>query len=102
MDPGDDPAGHSPFIGNMPNSLTVTVSNSTITISGAAPFVTVSGTLADDGSFVATGTGTVAGNTGIGVRFTGNLNVGVTVTGEYVMGTNGGLPTGAPITYQVR
>ena len=96
-----DLAGHAEFIGAMPGQLTVTVTGSTISVSGGGAFVPVSGNLAGDGTFVATGTGTVAGFTGIAVSFTGNLTDG-RITGEYTMGGNGGLPTGTPITYQVQ
>ena len=96
-----DPAGHAPFIGEMPNQLTVTVTGSTITISGGGAFVRVSGTLAGGGAFVATGTGTVAGFSGTSVSFAGQLTDDG-ITGEYTMGVNGNLPTGQPITYSVQ
>jgi hypothetical protein len=96
-----DPAGHAEFIGAMPGQLTVTVTGSSISISGGGAFVPVSGTLAGDGTFVASGSGTVAGFTGIAVSFGGALTDG-RVTGEYTMGVNGGLPQGAPITYSMQ
>jgi len=96
-----DPSGHGPFI-NMPSSLTLTVShgNSTISITGPAPFVPVSGTLLPDGSFSAAGTGTVAGNSNTLVEMNGSLSGGV-LSATYMMGTNGALPGGQAITYGV-
>lgn len=76
----------------------------TITISGPAPWVTVSGPLQDDGSFVATGTGTVAGFPNVPVTFTGTLSAdGTTVSGILQMGQDAaptGLPNGA-IRYSI-
>ena len=55
----------------------------------------------DDGTFTADGEGTVAGFPGVAVRLEGTLTPGG-LTGDYTMGVNGGLPTGAPIIYSVR
>lgn len=74
-----------------------------ITITGPAPWVTVTGTLAADGTVVATGTGTVAGFPNVPVKFTGTLAQDGTLTGQYQMGQDTaptGLPNGS-ITYNV-
>ena len=60
----------------------------------------VAGELREDGSFTATGTGTVAGFPGIKVEFTGSLTADG-LTGEYTMGVGGGLPTDQSITYRI-
>jgi len=80
----------------MPNQLTVTVTGSTISISGGGAFVSVDGELADDGTFVATGSGTVAGFPEMSVSFTGRFTDDG-ITGEYTMNP----PIGQPIIYSV-
>jgi hypothetical protein len=65
--------------------------------------VTVTGTLATDGTIVATGTGTVAGFPNVPVKFTGKLNPDGSITGDYQMGQDTpptGLPNGS-ITYTI-
>ena len=94
-----DPAGHQPFVGPMPSELGVAIAS--ITITGAQAWVAVTGELAADGSFTATGTGTVAGFANIGVSFQGTLTEAGRLAGDYTMGTGGGLPGGQPITYGV-
>lgn len=74
-----------------------------ITITGPAPWVTVTGTLATDGTIVATGAGTVAGFPNVPVKFTGKLNPDGSITGDYQMGQDTpptGLPNGS-ITYTI-
>lgn len=100
-----DPAGHAQFIGQMPNKLEVSQSPtgsgySTIFIKGASPWVDVSGTLQPNGSFTASGSGTVAGFPNIMVTFTGTMSSG-SLIGDYTMGVGGGLPGGQPIIYSV-
>lgn len=97
---GSDPAGHDQFIAAMPSELTVTVAGSAITITGGGGFVAVTGTLGDDGSFTASGSGTVAGFANVGVRFDGTLTAGG-VGGSYALGTGGELPQGLAIEYAV-
>lgn len=70
----------------------------TITLNGAGRWVDVTGPINIDGTFVATGTGTVAGFGNIAVRFTGRWVMG-RLTGEYAVGVNGGLPGGQSINY---
>lgn len=94
-----DSAGHADFI-LMPSNIDLEVFQSEISIRGPDPWVEVNGTLADDGSFTATGTGTVAGFPNIAVTFEGTLTSDG-LAGDYTMGAEGGLPTGQPITYRV-
>ncbi len=114
----DDPFGHAAFIAMLATlNLIIQIDyppatapagaaavQGTITISGPFPWVTVSGPLEDDGSFVATGTGTVAGFPNVPVTFTGTLSEdGATVSGILQMGQDTaptGLPNGA-IRYTV-
>jgi hypothetical protein len=72
-----------------------------IKIEAPFPFVTVTGTLADDGAIVATGSGTVAGRPNVPVRFTGQLLPDKSISASYQMGQSTaptGLPNG-PIVY---
>lgn len=80
--------------GNVPQAGPV----GTVTLSGAGRWVDVTGPINADGTFVATGTGTVAGFPNISVRFTGRYLIG-RLSGEYAVGVNGGLPGGQPINY---
>lgn len=57
----------------------------TLVLSGEPPFVEVSGPLQPDGSFVATGVGTVAGFPNVSVEFQGTFRAG-RLAGEYSMG----------------
>jgi hypothetical protein len=95
----DDLANHAPFIA-MPGQVVLTVRFSSITITGPEPWVDVTGPLELDGSFLATGSGTVAGFADIAVSFEGVITE-EHLTGIYTMGVEGGLPTGNPIVYQV-
>ena len=98
-----DPAGHDPFIAlarSIVGNVAV-VGDPTITITGSGAWVPVSGELKPDGSFVATGKGTVAGFPNVSVRFTGTWTEYDGFSGEYAMGVGGELPGGQPITYKV-
>ena len=54
----------------------------------------------EDGSFVATGSGTVAGFSSVGARFEGTLTTDG-VSGTYTLGTGGELPQGLAIAYSL-
>ena len=95
-----DLSGHDPFIG-MPSSMDLEVFQSDITVTGPSPWVEVTGALQSDGSFSATGRGTVAGFPNIVVTFEGTLT-SAGLSGEYTMGAEGGLPTRQPITYHIQ
>jgi hypothetical protein len=66
-------------------------------------WVTVSGDYdASTGRFSATGRGTVAGFSNVGVRFEGTITTSGALSGTYTMGTGGELPGGQSITYTVQ
>lgn len=94
-----DKGGHAEFI-RMLLALILNVSPGSVVIEGPDPWVTVSGDVGEDGSFIATGRGTVAGIPDIAVIFEGNISMDQ-VSGEYTMGAEGGLPGGEAITYLV-
>ena len=94
-----DKGGHAEFI-RMLLALILDVSPGSVVIEGTDPWVTVTGEIGDDGSFVATGRGTVAGFPDIAVVFEGTISMDH-IAGEYTMGTEGGLPGGEAIAYLV-
>ena len=94
-----DKAAHGIHI-RMLIAFVLNVFPGSIMIEGPDPWVTVVGEVADDGSFVATGNGTVAGFQDIAVVFEGNISMDH-IAGEYTMGAEGGLPGGEPITYLI-
>jgi hypothetical protein len=98
-----DPAGHEQFIG-MPGTedLIVEIEGTTITITGPAPWVIVTGNLNPDGSFKVTGSGIVAGYPNINVEFDGTITTKDGLVGDYMMGVGGGLPTNRSITYHLQ
>jgi hypothetical protein len=95
----EDPAKHEKFVA-MLDELILEVVYPKLFIDGIAPWVSVSGELAPDGTFSAGGTGTVAGFTDIEVTFEGMFGGGK-LFGDYTMGAAGGLPSGIPITFYV-
>ena len=74
--------------------------SSPITVSGSGSFVTVEGTVDPDGTVDASGKGTVAGFLNISVTLKGTLQGGM-LNAEYAMGTDGGLPGGFPIVFDI-
>ncbi|MEQ8329359.1 MAG: Ig-like domain-containing protein [Longimicrobiales bacterium] len=72
-----DPNGHAPFIGlGAVSSLSVQPgADGVLTVTGNGPWVTLTGTVAADGSFELTGTGTVAGFPGVTITFNGKLSL---------------------------
>jgi len=98
-----DPAGHRPYV-NLFNTINATVDvvgDPTITVSGNGNWVTVNGLVQPDGSFTATGRGTVAGYPNVSVVFKGTWTQYGGFSGQYTMGAGGELPTGQAITYSV-
>ena len=98
-----DPAGHAHVIMLSP-TITAQVDvqgDPTITISGNGNWVMVSGEINPDGSFTATGIGTVAGQSDVNVIFEGIWTEENGFSGTYTMGAAGELPTGQSITYTV-
>ncbi len=94
-----DKGGHGEFI-RMLLALILNASPGSVLIEGPEPWVTVTGEINDDGTFVATGRGTVAGFPDIAVVFEGTISID-RIAGEYTMGAEGGLPGGQAITYLV-
>jgi hypothetical protein len=72
-----------------------------IDISGPAPFVDVFGTVFDDGTFVATGQGTVAEFPNVRADMEGTIALGSSgiVSATYTLGADGKLPGGQAISY---
>jgi hypothetical protein len=78
-------------------------SASTLAILGPAPWIPLNGTLEDDGTFTASGTGTVVGYSNVPLTFTGTLSATGQLNGELVIGSDTpphGLPNGS-ITYTI-
>ena len=99
----DDQCGHDPFvmIGAMETiEVTTTDSMITLAITSGPMLDAVSGPLNPDGTFTATGTGTVAGMPGISIEWTGTL-MGNMLTATLTLGGDGKLPGGCPIVYSV-
>ena len=98
----DDPNGHEPFVGYTGiTKLTVTIEGNNITITGAAPWVTVTGTVDAMGNFTATGSGTVAGFPNVPAKVVGTIAADGSITGTIQLGQSTpptGLPNG-PVTY---
>lgn len=118
---GDDPASHASFIGLGPSFLRVVLQAlaggtgvegawpaegvGTVTVSGDGNWISVSGTLGEDGTFNLTGSGTAAGIQNVGTSFSGtvtrNADGAITgLSGTLTMGTGGEL-YGTPISYTV-
>ena len=98
-----DPGGHNPFIGlaDVSDVQLVLSSDGTITISGSAPWVTVTGTRDPaTGEFWANGTGLVAGLPNVTVSMHGILTCDNDMSTQYTMGVQGEL-FGIPIIYLV-
>ena len=97
-----DPSSHLSHTGNPINNKTLhfktTSSIGDITITGVAPFVTVTGVVSSQCSFIATGEGMVAGYPNVTVTMDGDFASG-TITGEYTMGAGGELPGGNSIIF---
>lgn len=94
-----DLGGHERFIA-MLEELALQVLSGSVVVEGPAPWVTVVGEIGPDGSFVASGRGTVAGFQDIAVSLEGSVSMNH-LEAEYSMGVEGGLPGGQAITYSV-
>jgi hypothetical protein len=85
--------------------LSPTVDGANLTLPGSYPWVEVSGTLHEDGTFWADGAGTVAGFPNIHVSCAGAFGIvatdTLTFTAVYTMGDQGGLPGGGSISLLV-
>jgi len=95
-----DPGGHTEFIGEFPPSVEVAIAGHDITVTGVAPWVGVTGTIAEDGSFTCGGSGTVAGFPDVSVTFEGTAAPSG-LTGTLTVGAGGELPGGDAAVYAV-
>lgn len=83
----------------MPDNVDLLIGEGTVTISGRSPFISVTGTLADDGTIInATGTGSLDTFPDVSATFEGTLE-GVRLTGAYTL-TGATLP-GGPFVFEV-
>lgn len=95
-----DPGGHSEFIGDFPPTVEVAIAGHDITVTGVAPWVGVTGAIADDGGFTCSGSGTVAGFPDVSVTFEGTA-APTGLTGTLTIGAGGELPGGEAAVYAV-
>ena len=94
-----DIAEHLSHIGWI-NPFGLRIKRGSVIFDGDGPWVDVEGEWANDGTFRATGTGTVAGFPNVSVVFTGTLTADG-LHGYYTMGAGGELPHGEPIIFQI-
>jgi len=74
----------------------------TITLDGDAPWVDVTGTVAEDGTVTASGRGTVAGVPDVLVEFAGTFDEDAeTLVGDYSMDTEAKIVAGHPTVYSI-
>ncbi|HEX5035579.1 MAG TPA: hypothetical protein VFX30_00250 [bacterium] len=95
-----DDGGHAEFIGDFPPSVEMEIDGHDVFINGEAPWVGVSGTIEDDGSFTCTGSGTVAGFPDVQVDFLGQASPDG-LSGTLTVGADGALPGGTSVVYLV-
>lgn len=103
-----DPCVHRPFTGSPPSMLTITRTGPGLyTITGASPWVTLTGTINETtGAANLSGTGTVAGFTGVTCTFMGTVSGG-SLMGLLVWGAGNELPScsagaGPPPDYSIK
>jgi hypothetical protein len=94
----NDPAGHSCCVPPPPPTINIEI-NGTMTVSGNAPYLPMTGTLSPNGAFSLSSRGTVAGFPDVDSTFTG-MAAGNTYTGTITVGTQGEL-FGVPISWNV-
>ena len=71
-------------------------------VTGTAPWIDVEGTMNEDGSFTATGRGTMAGVPNILGKFTGTWDgTAGTLVGDYSMDEEKAITAGHPLVYRV-
>lgn len=95
-----DPRGHSCCVDAPPTAITVVRSGSSVTMTGTASWLPLSGTIGLDGRFDLQSTGTVAGRTGVRSRYTGTY-AGGRFDGSLSVGTQGEL-FGVPISWRLQ
>lgn len=100
-----DPGGHAGFVLLGVGGALTAAANSPLQFSSSnlQNWVVVSGEFeAATGRFNATGRGTVAGFSNVGVKFEGTITTAGALSGDYTMGTGGELPGGQAIVYAVQ
>ena len=95
-----DPAGHSCCVNPPPATLVVQTSGSSLTMSGSASWLPLTGTLGTSGMFDLNSSSTVAGFNNVKSRFTGTYANGG-YDGTLTIGTQGEL-FGVPISHRLR
>jgi hypothetical protein len=103
----EDPAGHDAFVRLRAGKITVVVDGTAVQVvpdpvqDGDGQIVIGFGNFTGPCTFDATGRGTVAGIADVECMYEDMMISGDSLTGCYVLGTNGRLPTGRPISYRV-
>ncbi len=83
--------------------LLANASNGSVTFRGDSPWVTISGTYnTQTGEFSLSTSGSVAGFNNTSVTLRGSVNSSGQFNGVLEFGANGALPTGQPVSYQIR
>jgi hypothetical protein len=81
-------------------ALAAAVAGRTVSISSAAPWIEVTGSLAEDGTIAATGRGTMAGVPNVLVQFDGTFDMEAgTLVGTYTMDPEKLIDPGHPLVY---
>lgn len=98
----DDECDHFPFIGELPESITIEVGDDgSLIMTGSEPWVEVLATVDADGSISGAGLGAVAGFSGVSVLLEGELVEPGVLQGELTFGAGGELPGSCPIVWQL-
>ena len=96
-----DPGNHAPFVPRVPGAITVVIGpGRSITLSGTASWLPMSGTIDANGNVNASSLSTTAGRSNVRSEFAGVYNNGV-LSGLFSVGTRGELQ-GTPISWRVR
>jgi hypothetical protein len=85
---------------DLPRNLTVFIDAGSITLNGDSPFIIVTGAIDANGAVTATGTGLIRPYRNVEATFQGTI-ANFQLTGTYAIGSNGALPGGQAITYNV-
>lgn len=94
-----DPAGHLCCVTPPPATINVVISGGTLTLSGSASWLPMTGTISADGAFSLSSSSTVAGFSNVSSTFSGAASGG-TYKGTITIGTKGEL-YGVPLAFDV-
>lgn len=92
-----DPAGHSCCVGNPPATINLIISAGKMSVEGSAPWMPFLLSF-NNTSLSGTNVKTVAGFPDVDNSMTGTLSA-TNLTGKITLGTDGSLPSGAPISW---